>query len=226
MAGGRKNRRRTLTTAATAALLIAALLILGTIAAGRNDSTTTEGVSGGPPLSKTGTPPQISGAETRARFAGIRQQGMLLGSPSAPVTLVEFVDVQCPYCRLFALNGLPEILEKYVRSGKVRLELRPMDALGGDSDRGQRFVLAAGRQNKAWEVTALLYMHQGAERSGWLTDRNLTAVGRAVDGLDVRRALADQGGSAVAAQAAAIARCAGLGCGKSVVPPRRSRAGR
>ncbi|MGZ8695670.1 MAG: DsbA family protein [Gaiellaceae bacterium] len=192
---------------AGAALLIAALLILGTIAAGR-DGSTADVNTGGPPLSKTGAPPRISGAEARTRFAGVRQDGMALGSPNAPVTLVEFVDLQCPYCRAFALNGLPELLERYVRPGKLRIELRLMDSLGEDSGREQRFVLAAGLQGKAWEVADLLYLHQGTEGSGWVTDRNLAAVGRAVRGLDVRRALADRRRPAVAAQAAAIARSA------------------
>ncbi|MGC9332794.1 MAG: DsbA family protein [Anaerolineae bacterium] len=44
----------------------------------------------------------------------------VLGSADAPVTIVEFSDYQCPYCRQYALDTLPQIIETYVDTGKVR----------------------------------------------------------------------------------------------------------
>ena len=66
---------------------------------------------------------------------GIPQSGLALGSPKAPVTIVEFADLQCPFCAEYHRNVFPSILDRYVRTGKVRLELRLLRFLGPDSDR-------------------------------------------------------------------------------------------
>src|SRR5690349_2453782 len=52
-----------------------------------------------------------------ARFAGLAQDGIGLGKPSAPVTLVEFADLQCPFCGDYARDVLPAVLDQYVRPG-------------------------------------------------------------------------------------------------------------
>src|ERR687895_662573 len=75
---------------------------------------------------------------------------------AAPVTLVEFVDLQCPYCREFAVDAFPALVEKYVRTGKVRIELRGLAFLGPDSERGLRAGFAAGRQGRMFDLMELL----------------------------------------------------------------------
>src|SRR5215213_761101 len=53
-------------------------------------------------------------------LAGIPQSSTLLGRPTAPVTLVEYADLQCPFCREFATETVPVLVREYVRTGKVR----------------------------------------------------------------------------------------------------------
>src|SRR4051812_21784724 len=50
--------------------------------------------------------------ESHSLFAGIPQEGISLGEPSAPVTIVEFSDLQCPFCKRFAVRTLPTVIER------------------------------------------------------------------------------------------------------------------
>lgn len=55
--------------------------------------------------------------------------GMTRGSPDAPVTMVEFLDYECPFCQKFHTETMPKLIEEYVDTGKLRLVLRdnPLD---------------------------------------------------------------------------------------------------
>jgi protein-disulfide isomerase len=108
----------------------------------------------------------------------------MLGSPRAPVTLVEFADPQCPYCAQWSTSAMPEIVRDYVRTGKVRIEFHGMAFLGPDSRTGLAAAFAAARQNKLWNVMHLLYANQGVENAGWINDGLLEWIGSSsgVDG--------------------------------------------
>jgi protein-disulfide isomerase len=110
------------------------------------------------------------GAAATAAFKGIPQSGIALGSPKAPVTMVEFADLQCPFCAEYQRAVFPTILKRYVRTGKVRVELRLLRFLGPDSDRLARVAAAAAAQNRMWQYVELAYQRQGAENSGYATD--------------------------------------------------------
>jgi protein-disulfide isomerase len=101
---------------------------------------------------------------------GIPQSGIVLGSPDAPVTMVEFADLQCPFCAEYHERVFPELLDRYVRTGKLRLELRLLRFLGPDSDRLARAAAAASEQNRMWQLVGLAYDRQGPENSGYATD--------------------------------------------------------
>ena len=101
---------------------------------------------------------------------GIPQSGLTLGDPKAPVTMVEFADLQCPFCAEYHRNVFPSILDHYVRTGKVRLELRLLRFIGPDSDRLARVAVGAAAQNRMWQYVGLAYDRQGQENSGYATD--------------------------------------------------------
>lgn len=138
------------------------------------------------------TPPAERAGDSAARFAGIPQDGIGLGSPDAPATLVEFADLQCPYCGAYAREVLPTVVDRYVRPGRLRLELRLRAFLGEDSLRGAAVAAAAGRQDRLWPFVDAFYRNQGPENSGYVTDRFLRKLAGAIPGLDTRRAFADR----------------------------------
>jgi protein-disulfide isomerase len=178
-------RTRTLYVAVAAlATAVAGVLVLASLLTTRDDSA----VAG----RETDTTTIAGAAESRALLSGIPQHGIVLGRPDAPVTLVEFADLQCPFCADWSRNAFPELVRDYVRSGKVKIVFRGLAFIGPDSQEALRFALAAGEQGKLWNVVHLLYENQGGENEGWVTDGLLTAVGRAVPGLDVERALAER----------------------------------
>jgi protein-disulfide isomerase len=133
--------------------------------------------------------PAAAPAAQAGLFEGIPQQGEALGSPRAPVTLEEFADLQCPYCRDYAVGALPEIVKRYVRTGKLRLVFRPLAFIGPESLVAARTAAAAGQQNHMWDFVHGFYARQGEENSGYVTTGFLREVGDAVRGLDVDRAL-------------------------------------
>jgi protein-disulfide isomerase len=138
--------------------------------------------------------------KTLSLYAGIPQHGIELGDPRAPVTLVELGDLQCPACSQFSEEALPQIVSRYVRTGKVLLVFRALEEIGKESLLAARMALAVGEQNRLFEFDALMYANQGLENSGYVTDTYLRALAGALPGLDVARALAARGSAAVRAE--------------------------
>ena len=132
-------------------------------------------------------------ADVEAMLEGIPQDGTVLGEPDAPVTLIEYADLQCPFCADWARETLPVLVADYVREGQLKIEFRGLTFIGPESEDALRSALGAGEQGKLWNVVDLVYVNQGAENSGWVTEDFLRSVGEAVPGLDVERMLADAG---------------------------------
>lgn len=131
--------------------------------------------------------------EVRGPFEGIPQRGLTLGDPGAPATLIEFVDLQCPFCAQYSVEALPTVVRQFVRSGRLRLELQLLTFLGPDSERGAQVAAAAALQNRGWEYSELFFRNQGAENSGYATDRFLRRLARQTPGLDVPQLSSDLG---------------------------------
>ena len=156
-----------LSAVAVALTAAAALVTISVVGTGGNASTQTT----------AGSEPSIYGvSEAHSLFAGIPQKGSALGSPQAPVTLVEYADAQCPYCAQWALDALPAIVQEYVRSGKVRIEFRPLAFIGVDSRTGAGALIAAGMRGQMFQAMHIMYANQGAENSGWINDSLLGSM--------------------------------------------------
>ena len=130
-------------------------------------------------------------SQTTKLLQGIPQKGITLGKADAPVTLTEFADLQCPFCRDYTLKTFPTIVAKYVRAGKVKMVFRNYAFISEDSLTAARAAEAAGKQNKLWNFIDVFYNNQGEERSGYVTDAFLKKIGGAA-GVDVNRMMSDR----------------------------------
>lgn len=131
--------------------------------------------------------------EANALFAGIPQRGIQLGDPRAPVTFVEFADLQCPFCREYTEQAMATLVNQYVRTGKMKMIFRNVSFIGTDSARAAQMAAAASMQNKLWPYIDIFYANQQEENSGYVTDDFLRRIGSGVRGLDVSRAMNDRG---------------------------------
>ena len=176
----RRRRLRTL----LAVLGAAAVLVVVAIVVSSGGSNGAKSRPGAAQKAATGTIPGQK--ESAEMLAGIPQSGIHLGSPSAPVRLVEFADLQCPFCREYTLQTLPQLVQDYVRSGKVRMEFRDLAFLGKDSVTAGRHAAAAGEQDKLWNFIDVFYYNQGEENSGYVTPSFLHSIDKAA-GVDSPR---------------------------------------
>ena len=58
-------------------------------------------------------------------FANNTLKGIRLGSDDAPITVIEYRSLTCSHCAEFSKVTFPELKEKYIDTGKIKLELRP-----------------------------------------------------------------------------------------------------
>ena len=145
-------------------------------------------------------------AEVSTLIGGIPQNGGVLGSPNAPVTLQYFGDLECPGCQQFTLGTLPAVIPQWVRSGKLKIEYRNLETATREPEvfRTQQVAaLAAGKQQKAWYYIELFYHEQGEEGSGYVTEAYLRNLGEQVPGLNMSTWMTDRQDQALANQVVA-----------------------
>ena len=103
-----------------------------------------------------GTPtamPAQSAAQIATRTKGVA---------TAPVTVYEMSDFQCPFCRRFATETFPAIEREYIATGKIRWIFvnLPLTSLHPNAVPAAQFAACAARQGKFWPAHDLLFRHQ------------------------------------------------------------------
>jgi protein-disulfide isomerase len=142
-------------------------------------------------------------AEVDALLGGISQKGNGLGSPTAPVSMQYFGDLECPICQKFTVGALPQVVEKWVRTGKLRIEYRSLETATHEPATfklQQVAALAAGKQNKMWNYVETFYHEQGEENSGYVTESYLQGLASQVTGLNLAQWSSDRGDPELATQ--------------------------
>ncbi len=193
-----RRRRLSMLGGAVAVVVVAIVVILIATSGGSS--------------SQTGLAKKGSGGESKtvalvnSEIGGIPQSGNAIGSPTAPVTLAYFGDLECPICRDFTEGALPPLIAKQVRDGKLRIEYRSMETATREPEtfkNQQIAALAAGKQNKMWNYLETFYHEQGEESSGYVTESYLQGIARQVPGLNLSQWQADRSNAALQAQLAA-----------------------
>jgi protein-disulfide isomerase len=114
------------------------------------------------------------------------------GDPNAPVKLVEFSDYQCPFCRDFWQGTEGQIIDAYVKTGKVFYTARSagnwvsgnIGTGGVESQNSAMAAYCAADQNKFWQMHDALFTNVIGEEAGSFTTRRLQAIGQSA-GLDM-----------------------------------------
>jgi protein-disulfide isomerase len=150
-------------------------------------------------------------AAATALFRGIPQNGIHLGDANGKPTLIEFADLQCPFCAEYSNGVLPTAIKNYVRPGKVAYELRLRSFLGPDSVRAAGAAAEASRENKLYPFADLFYRRQQEENTGYVTDAFIREIASAVGVNPDKAVKAANDGSSQALVAQAESQAAALG---------------
>ena len=99
----------------------------------------------------------------------------VLGSASAPITIVEFGEYQCEACYHWYQNTRADIIDNYIETGKVNLVFMDLPFLGRDSITAAQATYCADDQGKYWEYHETLYNFQEAIDNGWASKDRLVS---------------------------------------------------
>jgi protein-disulfide isomerase len=189
----RRASPKVLLLAALAGLVLVGVVVGISLAAGGNSSSAAATI----PTVGSLTNALPNAAAVQREFAGIPQNGLVLGSAKAPLTLVQYIDLQCPGCRAYETAVQPSIVQEFVRTGKLKIEARPIAFIGPDSIPARQAMIAASQQNRAFNFAQITYANQGTENTGWLNQTFIEHAAASVPGMKVKRVVDDQDSSFV-----------------------------
>src|SRR5690606_4983459 len=110
-----------------------------------------------------------------------------VGSPDAPVVLIEYSDFQCPFCGRFARETKPDLIRDYVDKGVLRMEWRNFPVFGAESEQAARAGWAAGRQDRFWRFHDEAYGEPRRRNAGDFSTAKLLAMARTAGVEDLAR---------------------------------------
>ena len=113
-----------------------------------------------------------------------RSGSPVLGDPSAPVTIIEFGDYQCPFCKRWNENTKPAIEEKIIETGRANLIYVDLAIIGPDSVKIHAGSYCAADQGLYWEYHDFAYASQGHENDGWANSENVKLLASEITGID------------------------------------------
>ncbi len=119
-------------------------------------------------LERLTTPQQGQAGPATARVTNL--SGYAMGKADAPLTMVEFTDLQCPFCRAFMLTSFDDIKKNWIDTGKLRYISRdfPLADLHAQAIPAARAARCAGEQGKFWEMRISLMRNANLLSSAYI----------------------------------------------------------
>jgi len=103
----------------------------------------------------------VSASPVDTTLPKVASQGYVLGSPTAPVEIIEFGDFECPACGRFAVLTEPDVRKNFVDAGKVRWRFIDFPlSMHRNTWQASRAAACADEQGKFWPFHDLLYQNQ------------------------------------------------------------------
>jgi protein-disulfide isomerase len=116
------------------------------------------------------TQPSGQAAGGSGDMAALMDDDMRLGLDSAPIVIVEFSDLQCPFCRKWFVESYPSIKKDYIDTGKVQLVFRDFPlSFHPAAEKSAEAVECAADQDKGWELHDKIYAEQSKQGSGTIS---------------------------------------------------------
>ena len=117
----------------------------------------------------------------------IRNGSPILGNVDAPLTLVEFGDYQCSFCKRHFDQTHDLIMKNYVKTNKVKILFKDLIVTPGrDSTHAAHATHCAKDQGMFWRYHYMLYNNWEGENTGWVTTDNLNKFAQSLD-LDMNK---------------------------------------
>ena len=167
------------------AIIIAGILIAGAVYfSSSKNSGTTSATNSGNQQKQTQQNGQPSAQAVDISNVKIDEHPFI-GNPNAPVTVAYWSDYQCPFCRKTEEEVIPQLINDYIKTGKVKLVYKDFQFLGADSQ------TAGLAEHAVWEVAPdkfyqwhkAMYDNQDGENSGWGSKADILALTKSL-GID------------------------------------------
>jgi protein-disulfide isomerase len=120
-----------------------------------------------------GAPSRTPAPEANRRVELSSVDGYMMGDPDAPLTMVEFTDLQCPFCRHFYMTTFERLKTAYINTNKLRYVSRdfPLEAIHPLALSAARAARCAGSQGRFWEMRhAILKNNAALTKDSFLED--------------------------------------------------------
>ena len=101
---------------------------------------------------------------------------LIIGDPAAKVTIVEYGDFQCPFCKQFYEQTEPQLLDSYVNNGNAKIEFHVETHIGEESIRAGEAAYCANDQTAFKNYHDELFKRQKGENRGAFSDNNLKRI--------------------------------------------------
>lgn len=95
--------------------------------------------------------------EAEQEVLAIKDKRLTKGSQDAPVKIVEYADILCPYCARTHQETLPQVQSDYIDKQQAHLEVRLVAVISPDSKRAGEGAYCAAEQDKFWDYLDLAY---------------------------------------------------------------------